>query len=129
MRRAWSSVFVPDIPVRHKMTELESIELLNSIESDSITWLGRVSDTPHAAEVESCKDYFWCLCGKSEKQLVCDSFHDGSSFTSAKFTATESKKVFFYSCKVTVSLCVIAVRKRPTLIKPKFACLYFVLTF
>lgn len=43
MRRAWSSVFVPDIPVGHKLSELKSTELLNSIESDSITWLGHAS--------------------------------------------------------------------------------------
>jgi N-acyl-phosphatidylethanolamine-hydrolysing phospholipase D len=42
-RRVWSSVFVPDIPDAHKLSEWESTELLNSIESDSITWLGHAS--------------------------------------------------------------------------------------
>lgn len=43
IRRAWDSVFVPDIPIGHKLTELASIELLNTIDSDRITWLGHAS--------------------------------------------------------------------------------------
>lgn len=43
IRRVWSSVFVPDIPDGHTLPEQESIELLNSIKSDSITWLGHAS--------------------------------------------------------------------------------------
>jgi N-acyl-phosphatidylethanolamine-hydrolysing phospholipase D len=43
MRRAWDSIFVPDIPDGHKLTELESIQLLNSIDRDRITWLGHAS--------------------------------------------------------------------------------------
>ncbi len=43
MRRAWGSVFVPDIPDGHQLTELESTQLLNSIDSDRITWLGHAS--------------------------------------------------------------------------------------
>jgi len=43
MRRAWDSIFVPKIPDGHKLAELESIQLLNSIDSDRITWLGHAS--------------------------------------------------------------------------------------
>ena len=43
MRRAWDSLFVPAIPDGHQLTELESIQLLNSIDSDRITWLGHAS--------------------------------------------------------------------------------------
>jgi N-acyl-phosphatidylethanolamine-hydrolysing phospholipase D len=43
IRRVWSSVFVPDIPDGHTLSYWESTELLNSIESDSITWLGHAS--------------------------------------------------------------------------------------
>lgn len=43
MQRAWDSVFVPDIPDGHQLTEKESLQLLNSIESDSVTWLGHAS--------------------------------------------------------------------------------------
>lgn len=43
LRRAWSSVFTPDIPEGHKMSESDSIELLRSIKGNRITWLGHAS--------------------------------------------------------------------------------------
>ncbi|MFT6928346.1 MAG: N-acyl-phosphatidylethanolamine-hydrolyzing phospholipase D [Psychromonas sp.] len=43
MRRAWDSVFIPDVPDGHELTELESLQLLNSISSDRVTWLGHAS--------------------------------------------------------------------------------------
>jgi N-acyl-phosphatidylethanolamine-hydrolysing phospholipase D len=43
MRRAWDSIFVPEVPDGHELTELESLQLLNSISSDRITWLGHAS--------------------------------------------------------------------------------------
>ena len=43
VRRAWDSIFVPKIPDGHKLTELESTQLLNSISSDRVTWLGHAS--------------------------------------------------------------------------------------
>ena len=36
----------------------------------------RASDTPLAMDVEAGKSYFWCACGKSKKQPLCD---DGSN--------------------------------------------------
>lgn len=43
IRRAWGSIFVPDIPEGHDLTEIESIQLLNSIDRDRVTWLGHAS--------------------------------------------------------------------------------------
>ena len=43
MRRAWDSIFVPQVPDGHELTELESLQLLNSISSDRVTWLGHAS--------------------------------------------------------------------------------------
>ncbi|MFT5717529.1 MAG: CDGSH-type Zn-finger protein [Oleiphilaceae bacterium] len=63
----------------------------------------RASDTPYGVEVESGKKYFWCSCGKSEKQPFCDGSHRGSDFTPVKYLATESKKVFFCGCKATAA--------------------------
>ncbi len=40
MRRACGSLFVPDVPDGHELTELESLQLLNSVSSDRVTWLG-----------------------------------------------------------------------------------------
>lgn len=43
LRRFWGSVFTPDIPDEHTFSESESIQLLNSIKGDSVTWLGHAS--------------------------------------------------------------------------------------
>lgn len=61
----------------------------------------RASDIPYAVEVEAGKNYFWCSCGKSDKQPFCDGSHKGSEFTPVKYTAEDSKKVFFCGCKST----------------------------
>ncbi|WP_342341485.1 CDGSH iron-sulfur domain-containing protein [Glaciecola punicea] len=63
----------------------------------------RASDTPYGVEVEAGKNYFWCSCGKSVKQPMCDGSHGGTDFRPVKFLATESKKVFFCGCKATAS--------------------------
>ena len=63
----------------------------------------RASDTPYAIDVESGKNYFWCACGKSKKQPLCDGSHNGTDFTPVIFKALESKKVFFCGCKQTSS--------------------------
>jgi L-ascorbate metabolism protein UlaG (beta-lactamase superfamily) len=43
IRRAWDSLFVPNIPEGHTLSTRESIQRLNSIKTDSITWLGHAS--------------------------------------------------------------------------------------
>ncbi len=61
----------------------------------------RAADSPYAVEVEEGKTYFWCACGRSNKQPFCDGSHQGSSFSPVKYTADNSKKVFFCGCKST----------------------------
>ncbi len=56
-------------------------------------------NTPYPVEVEEGKNYFWCSCGKSQKQPFCDGSHKGSEFSPVKYTADASKKVFFCGCK------------------------------
>ena len=63
----------------------------------------RAADTPYAVEVEAGKAYFWCACGQSKTQPLCDGSHQGSDFTPVKYEAEESKKVFFCGCKATQS--------------------------
>ena len=55
--------------------------------------------SPFAVEVEKGKDYYWCSCGRSKSQPFCDGSHKGSTFTPTKFTAEESKTVYFCGCK------------------------------
>ncbi len=61
----------------------------------------RASDTPFPVDVEAGKTYFWCSCGKSQRQPFCDGSHKNTSFTPVKFEATESQCVFFCGCKVS----------------------------
>ncbi len=56
---------------------------------------------PYLVEVEVGKSYFWCSCGRSEKQPFCDGSHKGTTFTPMKFEAEESKQLFFCGCKQT----------------------------
>ena len=61
----------------------------------------RAADTPYATDVEEGKTYYWCSCGKSSKQSLCDGSHQGTDFTPVAYQAEASKKVFFCGCKIS----------------------------
>lgn len=61
----------------------------------------RASDTPFATEVESGKTYYWCACGRSNKQPFCDGSHQGTEFAPIAYKAEVNRKVFFCGCKVS----------------------------
>lgn len=54
---------------------------------------------PYAIDVETGKSYWWCSCGKSSKQPLCDGSHKGSDFTPVEYKATEDKTIYFCGCK------------------------------
>jgi CDGSH iron-sulfur domain-containing protein 3 len=54
---------------------------------------------PYPVAVEAGKSYYWCACGKSASQPLCDGSHKGSEFAPTKYTAEESKTVYFCGCK------------------------------
>lgn len=56
---------------------------------------------PFVVELEAGKNYFWCTCGRSEKQPFCDGSHKDTEFTPLKFTAEETKKYGLCGCKHT----------------------------
>jgi L-ascorbate metabolism protein UlaG (beta-lactamase superfamily) len=58
IRRVWDSLVLPDIPDEHVMPQLASIQLLNSIEGDRITWLGHASFVIKIAEASILTDPF-----------------------------------------------------------------------
>jgi CDGSH-type Zn-finger protein len=53
---------------------------------------------PIAVELEP-GDHWWCACGLSAHQPMCDGSHKGTGFGPQKFTLTEKKKVWLCRCK------------------------------
>lgn len=56
---------------------------------------------PIQIELEEGKNYFWCTCGKSSKQPLCDGSHKGSEFSPMKYTADATRKAWMCACKKT----------------------------
>jgi quercetin dioxygenase-like cupin family protein/CDGSH-type Zn-finger protein len=56
---------------------------------------------PFLVNVEAGKTYFWCSCGRSEKQPFCDGSHKGTDFEPLKWQAAESGEQLFCACKHT----------------------------
>ena len=61
----------------------------------------RAGEAPIGVYVVEGKSYFWCSCGKSSKQPMCDGSHKATTFRPLIYKAEQSKKVFFCTCKQT----------------------------
>lgn len=44
-------------------------------------------------------EYFWCACGRSQKQPFCDGSHKGTGFSPIKVTIQEKGIVAWCTCK------------------------------
>lgn len=56
---------------------------------------------PAQVELTAGKDYFFCTCGRSQKQPFCDGSHKGTDFEPHKFTAEKTGKAWLCQCKRT----------------------------
>ena len=56
--------------------------------------------SPYGIELQP-GTYWWCACGKSNKQPFCDGSHKGSSFSPLKFDIDQAKTVWLCGCKHT----------------------------
>ncbi len=45
--------------------------------------------------------YYWCACGRSQKQPFCDGSHKGTAFTPVRLELTAKQKVALCQCKQT----------------------------
>jgi len=59
------------------------------------------SPNPIICQLQRCKIYYYCTCGKSEDQPFCDGSHKRSKYSPIKYHATEDKIVVFCGCKLT----------------------------
>jgi CDGSH-type Zn-finger protein len=56
--------------------------------------------TPYSMELEA-GDYWWCSCGRSADQPLCNGSHKNTNFEPLKFTLTKKAKVYLCGCKQT----------------------------
>ncbi|ALJ35625.1 CDGSH iron-sulfur domain-containing protein [Azospirillum brasilense] len=56
---------------------------------------------PIIIELEAGKTYWWCRCGRSAKQPLCDGSHAGTGLEPMKFAPATSMKARFCGCKAT----------------------------
>ena len=55
--------------------------------------------SPFSANVEAGRSYWWCACGRSQKQPFCDGSHKVTTFRPIEFKAEKTEKVWFCACK------------------------------
>ena len=56
---------------------------------------------PMPVDVEEGRKYFWCSCGKSNRQPFCDGSHEGTDFLPMSYTAEKTRTLYFCACKHT----------------------------
>ena len=55
--------------------------------------------TPYAVDVTKGETYYWCACGRSNKQPFCDGSHKSTDIRPIIEEITEMKKVAWCGCK------------------------------
>lgn len=57
--------------------------------------------SPLPVDVEAGRKYFWCSCGKSNRQPFRDGAHQGTDFLPLTYTAETTRTLYFCACKHT----------------------------
>jgi CDGSH-type Zn-finger protein len=58
---------------------------------------------PIITNVTQGETYWWCACGRSASQPLCDGSHSGTEFTPRSWQAPRTGKVAFCTCKRTAN--------------------------
>jgi CDGSH-type Zn-finger protein len=54
---------------------------------------------PYGVIVEKGQSYWWCSCGRSKAQPLCDGSHQGTGFEPIEYVAEKNGMVAFCGCK------------------------------
>lgn len=57
--------------------------------------------SPYPFEVEMGKTYYWCACGRSKSQPLCDGSHKDTGIEPVAYKAIETGTVYLCGCKKT----------------------------
>ena len=57
--------------------------------------------SPYEVKVEAGKEYWWCACGRSKTQPLCDGSHKGTGLAPLMYKAEKSESVWLCGCKAT----------------------------
>lgn len=56
---------------------------------------------PYQVDLKAGENYFYCTCGRSQKQPFCDGAHKGTSFAPMKFTVPHTGTFNLCGCKAS----------------------------
>jgi len=56
---------------------------------------------PHCVALKAGRTYFWCACGRSQRQPFCDGSHAGTQFTPLRFSPEDNRVAVLCGCKRT----------------------------
>ena len=59
----------------------------------------KAKNEPYVLQVEAGKTYYWCSCGISNQQPLCDGAHQSTDCIPLEYVATKSEKIYFCGCK------------------------------
>ena len=57
--------------------------------------------SPYVLAAEAGREYWWCACGRSKKQPLCDGSHRGTGLAPVRFAVEIDKQVWLCGCKAT----------------------------
>jgi CDGSH iron-sulfur domain-containing protein 3 len=57
--------------------------------------------SPYMLAAEAGKEYWWCACGRSRSQPLCDGSHRGTGLTPVPLKLDQDGEVWLCGCKQT----------------------------